>query len=225
MTVSQADHLLSATRESWHRVAEHVLAAAEYADTGEITLRPVAGGFQTTHPIRGHRVLTVLSTQLVVTDDVDVRATPLTTVAAAADFVGVQPGMPASVYPPATPLEPDAPLHVDDASALLLAGWYELADAALRQFASDYGPSSPQPILWPEHFDVGITLGSVNYGASLGDEYVAQPYLYVGPQSGPPVRDDFWNAPFGATRTIDRVGSVREAVGFYRSGQHHLDRP
>ena len=38
---------LAATRAGWHRVAEHVLAAALYAATGEITLVPAPGGFAT----------------------------------------------------------------------------------------------------------------------------------------------------------------------------------
>lgn len=221
MTISPSPQMLAATRDAWHRVAEHVLAAAQYADTAEITLRPVAGGFQTTHPLRGNRRLSVVNTQLIITDDTGTRATPLTTVAAAADFAGITPGMPESVYPPATPLEPNAPLHVDADSARLLAGWYELADAALRRFASDIGAPPQPPILWPEHFDVGITVGPVNYGASPGDQ-LALPYLYVGPHAGPPTRDGFWNATFGAARTLDDVTSVDDAVAFYHTGRQRL---
>jgi hypothetical protein len=218
MTTLQSTELFAATRDGLHRVAEHVLAAAQYADTGEISLRSVAGGFQTTHPLGGNRRLSVVNTELVVSDDTGVRAMPLTTLAEAARFVGVEPGMPASVYPPATPLEPDALLRVDGRSARLLADWYELADAALRRFASEIGAPPQEPILWPEHFDVGITVGSVNYGASPGDDHVAEPYLYVGPHAGPPVRDEFWNVPFGAARTIEEIASLDEAVAFFRAG-------
>jgi hypothetical protein len=218
MTTLQSTEQFAATRDGLHRVAEHVLAAAQYADTGEISLRSVAGGFQTTHPLPGNRRLSVVNTELVVSDDTGVRAMPLTTLAAAAQFVGVEPGMPASVYPPATPLEPDAPLHLDARSARLLADWYELADAALRRFASEIGEPPQEPILWPEHFDVGITVGSVNYGASPGDDHLAEPYLYVGPHAGPPVRDEFWNVPFGAARTIEEIASPDEAVAFFRAG-------
>ncbi len=174
--------------------------------------------WQTTHPLPGNRRLSVVNTELVVSDDTGVRAIPLTTLAAAAQFVGVEPGMPASVYPPATPLEPDAPLRIDERSARLLADWYELADAALRRFASEIGASPQEPILWPEHFDIGITVASVNYGASPGDDHVAEPYLYVGPHAGPPVRDEFWNVPFGAARTLEEIPSPDEAVAFFRAG-------
>ena len=219
MTTLQSTELFAATRDGLHRVAEHVLAAAQYADTGEISLRSVAGGFETTHPLGGNTRLSVVNTELVViADDAGVRTAPLTTVAEAAQLVGVEPGMPAAVYPAATPLEPDAPLHVDARSARLLADWYELADAALRRFASEIGASPQEPILWPEHFDIGITVASVNYGASPGDDHLAEPYLYVGPHAGPPVRDEFWNVPFGAARTFDEIASLDEAVAFFRAG-------
>ena len=39
--------LLAATRDSLHRVAEHVLAAAWYGASGEIGLAPSPGGFRT----------------------------------------------------------------------------------------------------------------------------------------------------------------------------------
>ena len=74
----------------------------------------------------------------------------------------------------------------------------------LRAFAPD-----ETPVLWPEHFDLGITAGPINYGASPGDAQVADPYLYVGPHDGPPPGDPaFWNAPFGAVRTIDQIVKV-----------------
>jgi hypothetical protein len=222
MTTLQSTELFAATRDALHRVAEHVVAAAQYADTSEISLQPVAGGFQTTHALRGNRRLSVVNTRLVMSDDTNVRAIPLTTVAAAAQFVGVVPGMPERVYPSATPLEPDAPLRVDPRSARLMADWYELADAALRHLLSEIDAPGQEPILWPEHFDVGITVASVNYGASPGDDHLAEPYLYVGPHAGPPVRDEFWNAEFGAVRTIDEIASIDEAVAFFRAGHEYL---
>lgn len=222
MTGSQSTELFAATRDGWHRVAEHVLAAAQYAQTGKISLRPVAGGFRTTRPLRDNARLSVVRTQLVVDDDAGVRTAPLTTVAAAAQFVGAEPGMAATVYQPATPLEPDAPLRVDPRSARLMADWYELADAALRHLLSEIDAPGQEPILWPEHFDVGITVASVNYGASPGDDHLAEPYLYVGPHAGPPVRDEFWNAEFGAVRTIDEIASIDEAVAFFRAGHEYL---
>ena len=212
----------TATRDGWHRVAEHVLAAAQYSDTGEISLRPSPGGFETTHLLRGERRLRVQGARLVVRDPVGDRAVPLTTIADVADAIGCTPGIPASVYPPATPLEPTAELRIDEESARLLADWFADMDTALRRLASELRVPAEQPILWPEHFDVGITVGAVNFGASPGDEHVAEPYVYVGPHAGPPRRDSFWNATFGAVRTINEIPTVDAAVEFFETGWRAL---
>jgi hypothetical protein len=212
---------LARTRDSWHRVAEHVLAAAQYVDSAEITLRPRDGGFQTTHPLAGVRHLAVDSTELVVLDHRGARRTPLTTLREVASFAGVHPGLSPTVYPPATSADLDAPLAVDAAAAQLLAGWYLLGDAALQQLGAELG-TSDLPILWPEHFDLGITVADVNYGVSPGDEHVGEPYLYVGPHGGPPERDTFWNATFGAYRTHRQIQSVEDAVAFFTEGRDRL---
>jgi hypothetical protein len=213
---------LATTRAGWHRVAEHVLAAAQYADTGKIGLRPSEAGFATTRPLRGGRQLRVAEARLVVSDDSGTRSTPLSTVAEVAQFAGVTPGMSDRVYQPATPLDLEAALAIDPASARVLAEWYQLGDLALQQLASEVGSDADLPILWPEHFDLGITIESVNYGASPGDDHVARPYLYVGPHAGPPARDAFWNAAFGATTTIDEIESVDEAMEFFHEGRKRL---
>lgn len=209
---------LAITRDGWHRVAEHVLAAGQYADTGEISLRPVPGGFQTTRRLADGRQLSVVGTELVITASGSTRSTALTTVQAAAAFAGVTPGMPASVYPPATPLEPDAPLQIDGESARLLAGWYASGDAALRGFAAAVAPGPGEPILWPEHFDLGITVDDVDYGASPGDDEIAEPYVYVSASPERRTADPFWNARFGGYRTIRDIESIDDATAFFHTG-------
>ena len=52
-----------------------------------------------------------------------------------------------------------------------------------------------RPILWPEHFDVGITVARVNYGLSPGDAAIDEPYAYVGPWEPASYEGAFWNAP------------------------------
>jgi len=213
---------LTTTRDGWHRVAEHVLAAAQYADTGKIGLRPSTAGFETARPLHGGRQLRVAEAELIVTDSAGSRSAPLTTVGAAARFAGVTAGMPERVYQPATPLDLDDALAIDPGSARVLAEWYQLGDAALRRFADEVGADPGLPILWPEHFDLAITIDGVNYGVSPGDVYVARPYLYVGPPAGPPARDTFWNAAFGAIVTIDEIPSADDAVAFFHHGRKRL---
>jgi|tagenome__1003787_1003787.scaffolds.fasta_scaffold20835754_1 hypothetical protein len=208
---------LAGTRESWHRVAEHVLAAGQYADAGTIRLRPYPGGIGTVRGVAG-RQLAVVGDELVVLEpDGSRRSAPLTTVGAAAAFAGVRGGLRGS-YRPATPDDPDAPLRVDLESAGLLAAWYALGDAALRRFATEVG-SAQEPVLWPEHLDVGVTVGAVNYGCSPGDATIPDPYLYVGPHGGPPTGDDYWNAPFGAAATADRIRTTNDAIHFFQHGR------
>jgi hypothetical protein len=212
---------LAATRSGLHRVAEHVLAAARYAATGEIGLVPSPGGFRTPPFTADGRFLAVDGAELVVGGAAGTRRTALTTIRAAGEFADVTPGAPAQVYKPATTLSLDEPLMIDAAAAQLLAGWYSLGAEALSRFAAEIPGDEPGAVvLWPEHFDVGMTAGPINYGASPGDDQLGDPYVYVGPHEGPPPGDPaFWNAPFGAARTFRQVGTVAEAAAFFRDGR------
>src|SRR3954467_13229229 len=88
-----ATHDLTATRQSWHRVADHVLAAGQSASAGTIRLRPFPGGFATVRPLAG-RHLAVVGTDLVVlAEDGRRRSTPLTTLGAAAAAADAQPAL------------------------------------------------------------------------------------------------------------------------------------
>src|SRR5215217_3470030 len=134
------------TRRGWHRVAEHVLAAGQFAAAGTIALRPWPGGFATTVGVSGRR-LAVVGDQLVVVDGDSKRSRPLTTLGRAAEFAGVEPGL-RGTYPPATSADLAAPLRIDGAAARRLADWYALGDAALRSFAAAVGQPA-EPVLWP----------------------------------------------------------------------------
>src|ERR1700748_1275331 len=86
---------LAATRDGLHRVAEHLLAAARYAATGEIGLLPAPGGFRTPPFGPVGRLLGVGRTDLVAGDAAATRRTVLTTRRPAAESAGVTPGAPA----------------------------------------------------------------------------------------------------------------------------------
>jgi hypothetical protein len=207
---------LRSTRDAWHRVAEHVLAAGQHSASGTIRLRVGPGGFRTTAGVAG-RQLAVEGDRLVVEDGGDRRSIRLTTLREVAAFAGVEPGLRGS-YSPATDADPDAPLGVEPAAAADLAAWYALGDTALRRFAP-----AVEPVLWPEHFDLAVAVEAVNYGCSPGDRYVAVPYLYVGPHEPPP-RDDFWNQPFGAALPGNRVRGTADAVAFFAEGRARVPR-
>jgi hypothetical protein len=96
----------------------------------------------------------------------------------------------------------------------VLADWYDLGDRALSALAPE---STPR--IWPEHFDLGITLDRVNYGVSPGDGNICQPYAYVGPWDAPVGGDDFFDMPFGAARRAGEVPTVADLVAFFTEGR------
>jgi hypothetical protein len=239
VALPQIDDLttLVRTRESWHAVAEHVLAAARHRAVGRIGLRAVPGGFGTprfewdgaNHDLR------VVGHDLVVRIDGASTTVPLTTLGAAADAAGIEPGGPSTVYNLATPCEPDAPLDIDAPAARVLAAWFELGWAALGDLRADADTEAPSDVtMWPEHFDVAVELGAEDrgtrgtFGASPGDAEHDEPYLYV--THWAEVADDpFWNdrAFGGASLTYSeiRVAADRRdaTLAFFREGRRRLN--
>jgi hypothetical protein len=215
MTIT-APQVLETTRTSWHRLAEHVLAAGQFAAAGTIRLRPHPGGFATTVGL-GDRQLAVVADELLVIRGGDVRSERLTTLGRAAQFAGVDLGLRGS-YPPSTSAGADAPLPVDLTAARRLADWFALGESALRRFTAELGHPM-EPVLWPEHFDLGVVLEAVNYGCSPGDAAIPEPYVYVGPHEGPTSGHAFWNTSFGATAAASRIHDESETATFFRQGR------
>ena len=201
------------------------LASAVHAATGRIGLRPAPGGvgtppFPSTH---GPRQLRVDGTELVDRDDRGERRAGLTTLRAAAAFVGIEAGAPADVYRPVTPLDLDAPLTVGGATVARIADWFGLVERALTRLSDDLADEEPSTIqLWPEHFDIATTISRVNYGGSPGDDGHSRPYLYVGPWDLPAPEGSFWNEPFGASMPAEVVRSDDDALAFFRKGRELL---
>jgi hypothetical protein len=202
------DTTLATTRRALHGVAELLLAGPQHADCGRITLRPLPGGFGTAHTPD----LRVEGTAVVAGDrraEIDGH-----TARELGEALGIVPHGLGEVYHDGSGVGPDDVLHVDPEAAARIARAYATGDAALRGFAPDQ-----TPVLWPEHFDLGITLDEVNYGVSPGDGAVAEPYAYAGPWTPPPV-DDFWNQPFGAARAL--ADSADEVAAFFEEARRRL---
>lgn len=201
--VAAAGYVLA--RRSLHAVAEQVLAGPQHRRTGEIALRVTADGFTT-----------------VAQPDLSLTATHL--VAASGRFpidgatcrglgldVGVDVGAPRDLYTEHSDVGIDEVLVVDPSAAGELLGALWRGAQALQRLVP-----AETPILWPEHFDVGISSDEVNYGVSPGDGHLDEPYAYVGPwtkRSGP-----FWNAPFGAARPMRELGD-EEMYRFLAEGR------
>jgi hypothetical protein len=198
------DSTLVATRRALHGVAELVVAGPQFRTQGSIELRVRPGGFG------GH-----LSSVRVDGRDLvwDGGRTPLAgTCRALAAASGREVSALADVYPDGSGVDPDEPLGFDAEALDLLLGWFVRADAALRAFAPEV-----EPILWPEHFDVGVAVDEVNYGGSPGDATHTGPYAYVGPWTAP--EGEFWNAPFGALRDAADLTDVDAVVSFFEAGR------
>ena len=214
---------LVATRRALHAVAEHVLAPALHRATGHIGLRRSDGGFATPpYPDGGlESAVGVSGRELVIRRAEIERCSPLTTLRAAADLVGIEPGAPADVYSPVTPLRPDQPLLIGADAASVVAELFEISDEALARFAAAHpGEEKPVAQLWPEHFDLALTADEVNFGGSPGDAEHDAPYFYVGPWTTRV--GSFWNEPFGASLTFRDGMDVDEVVDFFELGRERV---
>ena len=210
-----------AARNGMHALAEHVLAPARYRSDGHIGLTPAPGGFGTPIFGDGERIR-VDGVELVHEHPGTSTRVRISTIGAAAQFVGIEPGAVADVYTPATPCTPDAPLALDGDAARVLAAWIALAETLLEDLRAAYAAhESTTPTIWPEHFDLAAVhhAGSdddetrvANIGFSPGDADNPGPYLYVGPWNRGAQHDPFWNRPFGALLTYEHVAASADPV-------------
>jgi hypothetical protein len=195
---------LERTRASLHGIAELVLAGPQYAASGTIRLRVTPGGFGTV-AAPGVRVehldLVTAAVRL-----------PLGgTVGGLARAAGLEARSLRDVYSGGPDVEPDDLVVVDPEAAAVVLGTFALGDLALRRFAPDV-----EPVLWPEHFDLAITVAEVNYGVSSGDPHVPEPYAYVGPWT--PRTGAFWNTSFGAARPMADLADADSLAAFFQEG-------
>jgi hypothetical protein len=219
------------TRTSWHVLAEHVLAPARHRVNGKIGLRTTRRGFGT--PFFGaDEQVRVDGTTLVVIRGGDVERHPITTARAAADAVGIEPGAPAEVYTPTTPLDPDDRLVVEAGAAAFLGDWFGFAASVLEELRASVPPADePARVqLWPEHFDPSVDFGDeaggrrATYGASPGDDSHPLPYVYVTPWRAP--AGAFWNegsyASLGLEAFVDAPDQRAAVLDFFARAQQEL---
>jgi hypothetical protein len=197
------------TRRALHAVAEMLLAGPQYRTSGTIRLQACPGGFAT----RSEPQLRVVGAELLAAG----RCLPLerTTCAELAAELGVAVGAPVGLYQDGSGVGGEEVIEADPAAAEWLARCFAIGDAALRVTFPD-----ADPVIWPEHFDVAVTVDSANYGVSPGDGFQSEPYAYVGPHDKQ--HGEFWNAPFGAARTIRDLGGAGAVADFFDHGRQLL---
>jgi hypothetical protein len=216
--------MLAVTRRSLHAVAETVLAGPQHRLTGTIRLYAAPGGFRTGPLGSADRSLAVRGTDLVAYTATGERVIPLQGMLAdLAVEAGVDFGPAVGVYP-TSHLDGAALVRVDPAASALIAGAFAAGDEACRLLAEGHAAAGPPadrpiPVLWPEHFDLGIALDGVNYGVSAGDDLIPEPYAYVGPHA--PRQGTFWDQPFGAARLIRDLGGATGVLAFFELGREH----
>lgn len=206
---------LAPTRRSLHGIAEWIVAGPQHRGAGTMRLAVRPGGFGTTRTYGEVELVAVAGTDLVVERGAATRRIPLTgTCLALAAAAGLEAGGLEGAYADTSGVAVDEPLAVDAGAAALLAAAWTVGDAALRALG---GEGAPAPVLWPEHFDVAVTLDGVDYGVSPGDGYSDQPYAYVGPHA--PRSGPFWNAPFGAAQPLAALGGEADVLAFFAQGR------
>lgn len=191
----------SQTRAALHQIAFFVVGPARYQVVGRMGLQAAPGGFGT--PEFDGRVARVEGATLVFEQPDQIASQAITTVRAAAEFVGIE--YEAVWYDdfrdPLTPFDPDTPLDVDDTAARALGMWFnfgfDLLESLRGQATKSDDASEVQ--LWPEHFDPATELGSdeqgrrASYGASPGDGSHDEPYLYVAAWGEVDRSSPYWN--------------------------------
>jgi hypothetical protein len=205
----------AASRRALHAIAELVLAGPQYRRSGTIRLQVVENGVVTVAAPGlgiqvGDGVLRIAGSEFRIEADADALVT--TTCTALAVAAGVEAGAPEGLYHDGSGV---GPLDEIDFNPLLVSLFLDnlrAGNAALREFAP-----GETPVLWPEHFDVGVTVDEVNYGVSLGDSHLGFPYAYVGPWTAR--TGEFWNAPFGAARVLAELGGVAGIAAFFTEGR------
>lgn len=227
---------LSTTRLALHRLATYVIAPVRHAANGKFGLRWTLGGFGT--PFFGeNRQVRVVGTQLVDQTGDTARTATITSLAAAAEFLGTDiDAETAAEHDSPSVGDVDETLAIDADAAEFLGRWYGMAFAALEAVRHD--PASvdaSRPQLWPGHFDPAIEVGDEDhrgsYGASPGDHAIDEPYLYVSiwwpDRIGIDTDDPFWNAPSftGAIKRLSDFGDgdpVTEATAFWNAARDHM---
>lgn len=198
---------LAVARRSLHAVAELVLAGPQYRATGRIRLRVMPGGFATAFApdvrVEDSRVAAGET----------VSAISGQTARTLGERLGIAAGKAEGAYRDGSGVGVDEPLALDPGHAAAILDALALGNDALAAFMP-----AQTPVLWPEHFDVAIRVDDVNYGVSPGDGFIAEPYAYVGVDQVPG-GDAFWNAAFGAARSLRKLDGLGGTVTFFAAGR------
>ncbi len=223
-------------RDDLHRLAYGVVSNARKAANGKFGLRWTMGGFGT--PFFGNDTQVRVERNLLVVQQGDkIEAETITTLGAAAEFLGVEATSDQAEHDTVALGDLERPLTVDQELVAFISDWFGMATMALEELRCT--PRAPDPSrvqLWPGHFDVAVEIGDAEseritratYGASPGDAAHPDPYLYVGPWGPVDPSDPFWNDAAFAGASLPYVAIQGDpnpcgvALGFYRQAFSRL---
>jgi hypothetical protein len=228
-----------AGRRALHQVAFFVVAPPRYAATGKLGLRYIKGGFGTPFFARsGADEQVRIEADLIVHQEGDsVRAEPLTSLAAAAAFLGLEyrDVWFDNFHDPLAPAGADTPLSVDSAVTDAVGDWFGFGTHVLERARRTEGAEDVSRVqLWPEDFDPAFEMGSyergarASYGASPGDDDHPEPYLYVAAWGEIDRADPYWNdsafngASLGYAELAAAPDPYARAIAFIEDGHRRL---
>jgi hypothetical protein len=226
------------TRDQLHQIAFYAMAPARYAVEERMGLRATPGGFGT--PEYNGRRARVEGNLLVFEQDGNVATQTITTIRAAAEFFGAAYDVDwyTEFKDPLVPMDPDGPLKIGDVPALALADWYRFGWEMLEVFGTigTEADELSEIQLWPEHFDAATELGAelegrrASYGASPGDKWHLEPYVYVSAWSEIDRSNTYWNdrhfngSSLPYTELLEADDQVGRGVEFLTEGYRLLHR-
>jgi len=144
-----ADDVYTSTREQLHGVAEILIAGPQHRAHGTIRLSVRADGFAgVVLPIAVEGMALVWPRGRAALDG---------SVKDLALAAGVEAGPPVGVYSSVAPLASDDVLRLDSGSVATIHRSLHVGAQALKTLAPDLNP-----VLWPEHFDVAVSVAEVN---------------------------------------------------------------
>ncbi|MEZ5245349.1 MAG: hypothetical protein R2707_09660 [Acidimicrobiales bacterium] len=221
-------------RDGYHRLAYGVVAEARRLTNTKFGLRFTRGGFGT--PFFGDdEQVRIEHGRLVHQRRDSADSIAITTLRAAADFLGIEPGTDAAEHDSPSLGDLDADLGATPATGAFLAAWFGFAWSALEELRlTDGAVDVDRTQLWPGHFDPAIAMGRAEtggratYGASPGDADHDEPYLYVGAWGDVDRTDPYWNetAFNGASMSYAELRAADDqlatAIEFFRGGHRRL---
>ncbi|MEO0491831.1 MAG: hypothetical protein AAF081_00295 [Actinomycetota bacterium] len=222
-------------RDAFHRLAYGVVAEARKRANTKFGLRYTRGGFGT--PFFGDdEQVRVEGTRLIHQRAGDADAIEITTLRAAADFLGVEPCADAAEHDSPELGDHDEVLAVTEETGVFLGAWFGLAWAVIEELRLTPGAHDVERTqLWPGHFDPAIAMGDAEvggratYGMSPGDHGHDEPYLYVGAWGEVDRDDPYWNETSfnGAAMSFADLAAADDpfvaALTFFRTGYVSLN--